>query len=76
MGQMIKAFSYVRFSSGRQAEGDSERRQIAMAEEYANKHGLELDTTFRDLGVSGFRGSNRTKGALARFIEAVGSPGG
>lgn len=71
---MIKAFSYVRFSSGRQAEGDSERRQIAMAEEYANKHGLELDTTFRDLGISGFRGSNRTKGALARFIEAVGSP--
>lgn len=71
---MVKAFSYVRFSSGRQAEGDSERRQIALAEKYAADHGLELDTTFRDLGVSGFRGSNRTKGALARFIEAAGTP--
>jgi len=71
---MVKAFSYVRFSSGRQAEGDSERRQIALAERYAEQHGLELDTSFRDLGVSGFRGSNRTKGALARFIEAVGTP--
>lgn len=71
---MVKAFSYVRFSSGRQAEGDSERRQIALAERYAADHGLELDTTFRDLGVSGFRGSNRTKGALARFIEAAGTP--
>ena len=71
---MVKAFSYVRFSSGRQAEGDSERRQIALAERYAEANGLELDTTFKDLGVSGFRGSNRTKGALARFIEAVGTP--
>lgn len=71
---MVKAFSYVRFSSGRQAEGDSERRQIALAEKYAADHGLELDTTFRDLGISGFRGSNRTKGALARFIEAAGTP--
>lgn len=49
---MVKAFSYVRFSSGRQAEGDSERRQIAAAERYAADHGYELDTQFKDLAMS------------------------
>lgn len=38
--------------------GDSFRRQTSMAREYADRTGLELDDklTFRDLGVSAFRG--------------------
>ena len=57
---MAKAYSYLRFSTLEQMSGDSFRRQTAAAEEYAMKHGLELDTslTFRDLGVSAFRGRN------------------
>jgi DNA invertase Pin-like site-specific DNA recombinase len=69
----IKAYSYVRFSTPDQMKGDSLRRQTEAAERYAKAHGLELDSSsWRDLGVSGFRGAN-TKGdnALGRFLEAV-----
>lgn len=66
------AYSYTRFSTPEQAEGDSARRQIELAEVYAVEHGLELDTTLRlrDEGVSGFRGANVRKGALGQFLKA------
>jgi len=69
------AFSYVRFSSSEQSKGDSLRRQTALAEEYAQRHGLQLDRelTFRDLGISAFNGKNKTEGALAAFIKACKS---
>lgn len=54
--------------------GDSYRRQIQQAIDYCAKHNLELDEkAIEDTGVSGFRGSNWTDGALGRFIEAVKS---
>lgn len=70
-----KAFSYLRFSTPEQSKGDSYRRQRAMAEAYAAKHGLELDRelTFDDVGISGFRGQNAEAGKLAFFLEAVKS---
>jgi DNA invertase Pin-like site-specific DNA recombinase len=69
------AYSYIRFSSARQADGDSLRRQTDLAAEYAAKHGLHLDEelTFQDLGISAFRGTNKTEGALAAFIQACKS---
>lgn len=68
----IKAFSYLRFSSAAQAAGDSLRRQLALAEEWAAKHPeIELDTTTRDLGVSAYKGEHRVKGALAAFLKRV-----
>jgi DNA invertase Pin-like site-specific DNA recombinase len=68
-----KAYSYVRFSTPEQAQGDSYRRQTQAAQEYARLRGLELDTelTFADLGKSAFRGANAKTGALAKFLEAV-----
>jgi DNA invertase Pin-like site-specific DNA recombinase len=68
-----KAYSYVRFSTPDQARGDSQRRQLEKATEYAQLHGLELDTelTFRDLGVSAFRGANAATGRLGDFMRAV-----
>ena len=67
-----KAFSYVRFSTPKQAQGDSYRRQIQQAQDYCAANDLELeDKTIEDFGVSAFRGSNRTDGALGRFIDAV-----
>ncbi len=67
-----RAFSYVRFSSARQLDGDSLRRQTEAAREYADRHGLELaDLTFRDLGVSAFRGKNAVEGALGAFLAAI-----
>jgi DNA invertase Pin-like site-specific DNA recombinase len=68
-----KAYSYVRFSTPDQAKGDSYRRQVEAATEYAHAHELELDTelTFTDLGVSAFHGTNAKTGALGAFLEAV-----
>lgn len=69
-----KAYSYVRFSTPKQAQGDSYRRQLQQARDYCTTHNLVLDyKTIEDFGVSAFRGSNRTDGALGRFIDAVKS---
>ena len=67
------AFSYLRFSTAEQAAGDSRRRQLAMAEKYAANHHLRLDRqlSFRDLGVSAFRGRNAKEGALRAFLDAI-----
>ena len=74
MTEKPRAYSYVRFSSAKQADGDSLRRQTAMARDYAERHGLELaDLTLRDLGKSAFRGKNAVEGALGEFIRAVDS---
>jgi len=68
---MPKAYSYVRFSRPEQMRGDSLRRQISDARKWAEKKGLELDETFKDMGVSAYRGRNRTTGALADFLKLV-----
>src|SRR5262245_4623189 len=70
--------SYLRFSSAAQREGDSVRRQTALAEDYCARHGLKLDTRLklRDEGVSGFKGAHREnpdRHALAGFLDTVKS---
>jgi DNA invertase Pin-like site-specific DNA recombinase len=68
-----KAYSYIRFSTPEQERGDSLRRQTEAAREYAARCRLDLDEelTFRDLGVSAFRGRNVADGALGVFLRAV-----
>lgn len=68
-----KAYSYTRFSTPEQALGDSARRQMQAAEDYARRHDLDLDTslTFKDLGVSAYRGKNVEEGSLGVFLKAV-----
>lgn len=69
---MSTAYSYVRFSSPDQAKGDSLRRQLAASQQYADEHGLTLDTrTFQDLGTSAFHGDNSVSGKLGTFISAI-----
>jgi DNA invertase Pin-like site-specific DNA recombinase len=69
---MAQAYSYIRFSSKKQELGDSLKRQLKLAEEYAARHGITLDTsTYRDLGVSAFKGKNAETGHLKTFLEAV-----
>lgn len=71
-GEKAVAYSYVRFSTAKQELGDSLRRQVAMAEEFCAKHGLDLHpVSFRDLGVSAFKRKNVERGALSAFIDAV-----
>jgi len=70
---MPKAYSYLRFSTPEQMQGDSQRRQLEQAEQYAAKEGLELDKelSFSDPGVSAFRGANAETGDLAAFRGAI-----
>ena len=64
------AYSYVRFSSKRQEQGDSLRRQSEMAEEYALKNNLKLSSkNFQDLGISAFKEGKRP--SLVDMLSAI-----
>ncbi len=68
------AYSYIRCSTREQLKGDSVRRQVKKAEEYAAKHGLVLSNQgYRDLGVSAYHEKNLKEGsefmALIKAIE-------
>ena len=69
----LRAYSYLRFSTPEQSQGDSRRRQTDLAQRYAAAHDLELDDklTFHDLGVSAYSGANVETGQLGAFLEAV-----
>jgi DNA invertase Pin-like site-specific DNA recombinase/ribosomal protein L17 len=70
---MPLAYSYIRFSTPRQAEGDSLRRQIAATEEWCKANDYQLVDSYQDLGVSARKGKNADKGRLADFLAAVKS---
>jgi DNA invertase Pin-like site-specific DNA recombinase len=70
------AYSYIRFSSEKQAKGDSIRRQKDLATEYIERNpdlGLELDTSLHltDEGLSAYKGVAQSKGSLGVFIRLV-----
>ncbi len=70
---MAKVYSYARWSSPEQAQGDSFRRQSEAAAKWAARHGLELDTSLsiQDEGVSAYRGTNAGEDSgLGRFLFA------
>ena len=68
---MVKCYSYIRFSTPEQLKGDSLRRQLELSEQYARDHGLQLDTSLQDHGLSAYHGLHKIKGALGRFIQLV-----
>jgi DNA invertase Pin-like site-specific DNA recombinase len=66
------AFSYVRFSSKPQEQGDSIRRQIEGTRDWAKRNRIPLDNSLKiDKGISAFRGKNRDLGSLAEFLRLV-----
>ncbi len=69
---MRTAYSYIRFSSRKQADGFSLRRQLEAAQQYCERAGLTLSaTTYADLGVSGWKGKNAKSGDLSKFMDLV-----
>src|SRR5687767_2336891 len=64
-------YSYVRFSSIKQAQGTGQRRQQDAAAAWCRGRGLELVRDYQDLGISGFKGQNATEGALAAFLRGI-----
>ena len=69
----LLAYSYLRFSSPGQADGDSIRRQTAAAKAWCQRNGVELDTSrsYQDHGRSAFRGMHREQGVLGQFLAEV-----
>ncbi|OWQ98255.1 recombinase family protein [Sphingopyxis witflariensis] len=68
-----KVYSYTRFSTPEQAQGDSHRRQTEAARKWAEAKGLILDERLRlnDLGVSAYRGANAdADSGLGGFLHA------
>src|SRR5262245_40132952 len=70
------AFSYIRFSTAEQRQGNSLDRQSEAARAWCARNGVRLDqsTSFRDLGRSAFLGEHRKnpdRGALAAFLRLV-----
>lgn len=71
-----KVYSYTRFSTPEQAQGDSHRRQAEAARKWADAKGLSLDDrlSLHDLGVSAYRGANAdTDSGLGGFLHACRS---
>ncbi|OHV15328.1 hypothetical protein BK022_19820 [Methylorubrum extorquens] len=58
-------------STDQQLRGDSLRRQADLSRRWADQHGLVLDESLRDIGVSAYRGKNRRDGALGKFLGMV-----
>lgn len=65
-------FSYIRFSTPEQSMGDSERRQTELACKWAERNGYDFDDSLRpDRGLSGYHGTNVSKGSLGVFLKQV-----
>ena len=68
------AISYIRYSSTKQTDGDSIRRQTAATENYCLRNNLTLTDKYRlkDAGVSAFRSANlEATAALGQFLKQV-----
>ncbi|MER8567448.1 recombinase family protein [Mesorhizobium sp. M0924] len=67
------AYSYIRWSTAIQGDGDSYRRQFALAEKWSIENGVPLadDRIMTDEGVSAFKGKNLEQGALGAFLKAA-----
>jgi DNA invertase Pin-like site-specific DNA recombinase len=65
--------SYLRYSTPEQTLGRSEHRQIDRFRAWAFKQGWGFDDTYRDPGVSGFRGGHRLHGNLGRILNDIRS---
>ena len=69
---MPRYFSYIRFSSAPQEEGDSEGRQVRHGRKRAAELNAEFVDAYTDRGASGWTGKNHN-GALGEMIEDVRS---
>jgi DNA invertase Pin-like site-specific DNA recombinase len=72
---LARVFSYIRFSSRKQLDGDSLRRQVSIGDQWIQKNGHSLaPIKLRDLGKSGFHGAHLGKtGALTKFLGMIKS---
>ncbi|WP_157826700.1 recombinase family protein [Colwellia sp. 12G3] len=67
---ITKCYSYIKWSSDKQAKGTTLERQLKTAQEIADDNSLEL-VEIIDSGISAFKGKNTKDGELGHFIDAV-----
>ncbi|WJM55316.1 recombinase family protein [Pseudomonas asiatica] len=69
---MNQAFSYIRFSTGKQTKGSSHERQKAMVDSWIDSHPQYTlnPLTFEDLGISG-RSGKHLKNGFGKLLEAI-----
>lgn len=68
----VNVYSYARWSSDQQTEGDSLRRQEQAAKDWCARRGLTLTKGAIDSGVSAKAGKNRAAGTgLDRLLKLV-----
>lgn len=67
-----KVYSYTRWSTIEQANGDTRRRQLESARQWAVARGYDFDQAhcIADAGRSAYRGGNALDGGLSRFLAA------
>jgi len=68
---MTTAYSYMRFSSAIQEQGDSIRRQTQGAKDACQKHGGHLIIPLTGQRGIGMEGKNRLEGSLADFYRMI-----
>lgn len=68
-----KVYSYLRFSTAKQAAGSSAARQVEYAAKWAADNGRQLDSalSMRDEGLSAYHQKHIKTGALGVFLEAI-----
>ncbi|MBL4910125.1 MAG: recombinase family protein [Alteromonadaceae bacterium] len=65
-----KCYSYIRWSSDKQAKGTTLERQLKTARDITSEQGLDL-VKIVDRGISAFKGDNTKDDKLGRFIDAI-----
>lgn len=69
---MTIAYSYTRLSTEKQLKGHGKKRQEEAIAKACQENGWTLsDKGYSDMGVSAWKGRNKTEGALNAFMEAV-----
>jgi DNA invertase Pin-like site-specific DNA recombinase len=66
------AYSYIRFSTPDQRNGNSLERQLDRTRGYCRRNGLTLDESLKcDDGYSAYKGTHLKKGSLGDFLQRV-----
>ena len=69
--QQPMVLAYCRFSSARQAKGNSLERQEQNAQAWCDKRGWKLFDSLNDLGLSAWTGANKKRGRLGELLEKL-----
>jgi DNA invertase Pin-like site-specific DNA recombinase len=70
----MNAYSYKRWSSAKQTDGDSFLRQTELARDISRQNSWNLVDLAPDAGISAFKGKNLShKGILGQFIKRIDS---